>query len=94
MAQSPIVLAAQKAGAGQDGGRHGQRVATSQCRRSLDEMLRSGAETKRSSWMKSVVNRIIVVLLLVTMISWAAFAKSKKTNVTFTIAGMQAGGNQ
>jgi len=35
--------------------------------------------------MKSVVNRIIVALLLVTMTSVAAFAKSKKTNVTFTV---------
>lgn len=35
--------------------------------------------------MKSVVNRIIVALLLVTMTSVAAFGKSKKTNVTFTV---------
>jgi uncharacterized protein with FMN-binding domain len=35
--------------------------------------------------MKSVVNRIVVALLLVTMTSVAAFAKSKKTNVTFTV---------
>ena len=35
--------------------------------------------------MKSVVNRIIVALLLVTITSVAAFAKSKKTNVTFTV---------
>src|SRR5215207_3545377 len=35
--------------------------------------------------MKSVVNRIVVALLLVTMTSMAAFAKSKKTNVTFTV---------
>ena len=35
--------------------------------------------------MKSVVNRIIVALLLVTITSMAAFAKSKKTNVTFTV---------
>ena len=34
--------------------------------------------------MKSVVNRIIVALLLVTMTSMAGFAKSKKTSVTFT----------
>jgi hypothetical protein len=49
------------------------------------EMLRSGAKTKRSSWMKSVINRIVVALLLVTMTSVAGFAKSKKTNVTFTV---------
>jgi len=35
--------------------------------------------------MKSVVNRIIVTLLLVTMTSVAAFAKSKKTTVIFTV---------
>ena len=35
--------------------------------------------------MKSVVNRVIVALLLVTMTSVAAFAKSKKTDVTFTV---------
>lgn len=35
--------------------------------------------------MKSVVNRIIVALLLVTVTSMAGFAKSKKTNVTFTV---------
>ena len=35
--------------------------------------------------MKSVVNRIIVALLLVTMTSVASFAKSKKANVTFTV---------
>ena len=35
--------------------------------------------------MKSVVNRIIVALLLVTMTSVAALAKGKKTNVTFTV---------
>lgn len=35
--------------------------------------------------MKSVVNRIVVALLLVTMTSVAAFAKSKTTNVTFTV---------
>ena len=35
--------------------------------------------------MKSSVNRIIVALLLVTMTSMAGFAKSKKTNVTFTV---------
>lgn len=35
--------------------------------------------------MKSVVNRIIVALLLVTMISVAAFAKSKKTTLTFAV---------
>ena len=35
--------------------------------------------------MKSVVNRIIVALLLVTMISVVAFAKSKKTTVTFAV---------
>jgi hypothetical protein len=35
--------------------------------------------------MKSVVNRIIVALLLVTMTSFAAVAKSKKTTVTFAV---------
>ena len=35
--------------------------------------------------MKSVVNRIIVALLLVTMTSVAAVAKSKKTTVTFAV---------
>lgn len=35
--------------------------------------------------MKSVGKRIIVALLLVTMTSVAAFAKSRKMNVTFTV---------
>lgn len=35
--------------------------------------------------MKSLFSRIIVALLLVTMTSMAGFAKSKKTNVTFTV---------
>ena len=35
--------------------------------------------------MKSVVNRIIVALLLVTMTSMAGFAKSKRTTVIFTV---------
>ena len=35
--------------------------------------------------MKSVVNRIIIALLLVTMTSIAGFAKTKKTNVSFTV---------
>lgn len=34
--------------------------------------------------MKSVVNRIIVALLLVTMTSMTGFAKSRKTSVIFT----------
>lgn len=35
--------------------------------------------------MKSVINRIVVALLLVTMTSMAAFAKSKQTTVTFAV---------
>lgn len=35
--------------------------------------------------MKSVINRIVVALLLVTMTSVAAFAKSKQTKVTFEV---------
>jgi hypothetical protein len=35
--------------------------------------------------MKSVVNRIIVALLVVTITSLAAFAKSKRTTVQFTV---------
>jgi hypothetical protein len=35
--------------------------------------------------MKSVINRIVVALLLVTMTTVAAFAKSKQTKVTFAL---------